>query len=53
MYVYVRLFCVYVVLYAGKRPCDGLITRPRSPTDSVKDQETEKAAKAQQKALEP
>jgi hypothetical protein len=32
-----------------QRPCDGLIPRPRSPTD----QETEEAAKVQQRAAEP
>jgi hypothetical protein len=38
----VRLFCV----------C-GLILRPRDPNLSVKDEETEKAAKAQKRAVEP
>jgi hypothetical protein len=38
MDVSVRLFCVCAVL------CDGLISRPRSPTDYVKDQETEKSS---------
>jgi hypothetical protein len=36
------------------RPCDGLITRPRSPTVCVKkDYGTEKEARAQQRAAEP
>jgi hypothetical protein len=41
------LFCVQVS--ALRR----LIPRPRSPTVCVKDQETEKAVKAQQRAVEP
>jgi hypothetical protein len=46
MIVCMHLFCVCVV-------CDGLIPRPTSPTDCVYDYETEKAAKVQQKDLEP
>jgi hypothetical protein len=34
-------------------PCDGLITRPRSPTTCVQDKEAEKSAKVQKWALEP
>jgi hypothetical protein len=34
-----------------QRPCDGLMTHPRSPT--VKDYETEEEARAQQRAVEP
>jgi hypothetical protein len=36
MDVCVRLFCVNVFLCVGKQSCDGLITRPRSPTVCVK-----------------
>jgi hypothetical protein len=53
MDVYVRLFCVCVVLCAGSGFTMGL-----SPVQGVlptvyKDQETEKAAKAQQRPAEP
>jgi hypothetical protein len=35
MDVCLRLFCVYVVL-CRYRPCDGLISRPRSPIDCLR-----------------
>jgi hypothetical protein len=36
-----------------QRPCDELITRPRSPTVCKNDHETEKEARAQQGVVEP
>jgi hypothetical protein len=46
VYSVLVLFCVQVVALRWADP------RPRSPTDCVNDQETEKAAKAQHKAVE-
>jgi hypothetical protein len=50
----VRLFCVCAVLcvqVADLELADP--PRPESPTDRVKDQETEKRPRFQQKAVEP
>jgi hypothetical protein len=52
MDVCVRLFCLCCPVCRW-RPWDRLITRPRSLTYGVKDQETETAAKAEQRAVEP
>jgi hypothetical protein len=41
------------ILCVGKKPCDRLIPRPRNPADYVWDQENKKAAKVEQRAVEP
>jgi hypothetical protein len=51
-YLYVFILCLCCPVCAGSGlaradPC------PRSPTDCVKDQETQKAVKANQKGVEP
>jgi hypothetical protein len=54
MDVFIRLLCVRVVLCLDRDICDGLIPRPRSPTDCVcKIKKLKKAVEIQQWALEP
>jgi hypothetical protein len=45
-------YSVLVLSCEGNGPCEGLTPLQKIPTDYVKDQETEKAAKAQQRAVE-
>jgi hypothetical protein len=45
--------CMFILCLCCSVLCDELILRPRSPTDCIWDQETEKEAKAQQRAVEP
>jgi hypothetical protein len=44
---------VFVLFYEQVAALGGLIPRPSSPTNCVKDQETKKATKAKQKDVEP
>jgi hypothetical protein len=50
--VYVFILCLYSPVFR-QRPCDELITRPRSPTVSKSDHETEKQRPGPTGAVEP
>jgi hypothetical protein len=51
MFVCAFILCL-CVLCAGSGVAKELIPHPRGPTNYVKDQETEKAAKAQQRDID-
>jgi hypothetical protein len=48
----VRLLCFCFPVWRW-RPCDGLISSPRSPTNSVEDQGTQKTNNVQRSAVQP